>query len=319
MTVCIAAIYNNNAIFGASDRMVTGGYGDITFEPPAPKILNLTNSIAVLTAGDQSLQMQVFQKVGKMIAQEIAAEPAKWIDISHAAEVYSKCYYELRSKRVEEHILSPYSLTFDTFISRQKEMSQGFIDTVTSKIQRFINDLDSIETIITGVDDTGPHIYVVKDGEINCHDKLGFASIGIGSYHAISHFMFSSYSRVSSETKSLLTIHQAKKKAEVSPGVGKDTDMCIIGPDKGTFNMITKPPFPTDIVKDLDGFYGRYKKKIGRMDEKTEKDIQNYIDQRVVQVKGQEASPTSSVSPSVSPSPSEPPVKKLKGKKGRKA
>ncbi len=76
--------------------------------------------------------------------------------------------------------------------------------------------------------------------------------------------------------------------------------MCVIGPDKGTFIMITKPPFLTDIVKDLDTFYVKYKKKIEKMDAKTETDIQNYIDQKVVQSKKQEVVPSPSPSASKS-------------------
>ena len=72
VTVCIATI-NNGIIIGASDRMITAG--DIEFEPPVAKILTLTTAIAVLTAGDQSIQMQVFQKAYKTIAEKIAPEP----------------------------------------------------------------------------------------------------------------------------------------------------------------------------------------------------------------------------------------------------
>jgi len=102
LTVCIAII-NNGAIIGASDRMITAG--DIEFEPSVSKILSPTNSIAILTAGDQSIQMQVYQKVYKIIADKIDTEPNKWIDISYVAEVYSKCFYDLRNKLIENNIL----------------------------------------------------------------------------------------------------------------------------------------------------------------------------------------------------------------------
>ena len=152
VTVCIAAIYNNNAILGASDRMVTGGYGDITFEPPNPKILPITNSIVVMTAGDQNIQMQVFQKASKIVGENISANPSQWINVSDATETYSKCFYELRNKLIENNILSQYNLTLDSFISKQKEMNREFIDMITTSIDRF--DIDHmrdqrIETIIT--------------------------------------------------------------------------------------------------------------------------------------------------------------------------
>jgi len=278
VTVCIAAIYDSASILGASDRMVTGGFGDIEFEPPAPKILNITNSIAVMTAGDQNIQMQVFQKAYKVVGGKIKAQPDRWVSVSEAAEIYSECFYDLRNKFVEDGVLLPYHLNFDSFISKQQEMNQDFVNRITNKIDRFPREnIGDIETILTGIDDSGPHIYVVRNGVINCDDKLGFASIGIGSNHALSHFMFSSYSRIASESKALLTIHQAKKKAEVSPGVGEQTDMCHIGPQPGTFKMIAEPIFTKPIVRDLDNFYKKYKKQIELLDKKTEEKIKYYL------------------------------------------
>ena len=278
MTVCIAAIYDNASILGASDRMVTGGFGDIEFEPPAPKILNITNSIAVLTAGDQNIQMQVFQKAYRVVGEKIKAQPEKWLGVSDAAEIYSGCFYALRNKLIEDGVLLPYNLNYDSFISKQKEMNIDFVNRLTNKIDRFPREyIGDIETILAGIDETGPHIYVVRNGIINCNDKLGFASIGIGSNHALSHFMFSSYSRIASEPKALLTIHQAKKKAEVSPGVGEQTDMCHMGPNPGSFKMIAEPIFTKPIVRDLDNFYKKYKKQIKLLDKKTEDKIKDYL------------------------------------------
>jgi 20S proteasome alpha/beta subunit len=278
MTVCIAAIYDSASILGASDRMITGGYGDIEFQPPAPKILNITNSIAVMTAGDQNIQMQVFQKAFQVVRQRIQDQPDKWVSVSDVAEIYSKSFYGLRNRLVEEGILLPYNLNFESFISKQCEMNQDFVDRIINRIDRFPREnIGAVETILAGIDDSGPHIYVVRNGIINCNDKLGFASIGIGSNHALSHFMFSSYSRIATESKALLTIHQAKKKAEVSPGVGEQTDMCHIGPQPGTFKMIAEPAFTKPIVKDLDNFYRKYKQQIDLLDKRTEEKIKYYL------------------------------------------
>lgn len=296
MTVCIAAIYNNNSILGASDRMVTGGYGDITFEPPISKILTLTNSIAVLAAGDISVHTQVFQATFKTLGDQIKASPTKWIDISEAAGAYSNHFYDLRNKLLERRVLSLYGLTLTSLAEKLKEADGKFMDTLNDRIKKFLDDFESVETIITGIDDSGPHIYVVKDGEISCHDKLGFAAIGIGGYHAISHFMLSSYSRTDSESKALLTTHQAKKKAEISPGVGKATDMCVIGPTKGSFSPITQPPLPKDVVQDLDKYYEKYTKKISKLNKKTEEEIVKYLNELVPKkTPKQEINPSSTI------------------------
>lgn len=281
MTVCIAAIYNNNSIICVSDRMITGGYGDITFEPPIPKILQFTSAITALTAGDQNIQMQVYNRTRKMVDEKIAKNPEEWLSVADVARMYSDNFYEVRAEMIEGEVLSQYGLTMDSFIAKQKEMNQVLVNTLTNRIDRFQTDhMGSINTVITGIDDVGglntPHIYVIRNGKISCHDKLGFTSIGIGASHAISHFMLSSYSRFESEPKALLTIHQAKKKSEVSPGVGHETDMCIIGPGKGQFTSIV-PIKGLNILKDLDGFYEAYTRKIKHLDKSTEKKIQDYL------------------------------------------
>ena len=82
--------------------------------------------------------------------------------------------------------------------------------------------------------------------------------------------------------------------------MGKATDMCVIGPYKGTFNLI-----PDEIVKHLDVFYESYKKKISKMDQKNEEITQDYLThltQTTNQI--QKVSPSPSASPSNSPSAS---------------
>ena len=175
----------------------------------------------------------------------------------------------------EKEILSPYMLNNETFIARQKEMSSDLIKKITDRIERF--PIEEIETIITEIDDSGAHIFVVRSGVISCDNKIGFASVGIGSYHALSHFMFSAYTRFESASKALLTIHQAKKKSEVSPGVGAQTDMFLVGPSLGSFVMIDQPDFKTSIVKYLDNFYIEYKQEIEKLDKKTEDKITDYL------------------------------------------
>jgi 20S proteasome alpha/beta subunit len=302
LTVCIVAI-NNGAIIGASDRMITAG--DIEFEPSVSKILPLTSSIAILTAGDQSIQMQVYQRAYKIIAERVSTEPNKWIDVSFAVEVYSRCFYNLRKTMIENSILSSYNLTLDSFIARNKEMSENLINEINNRIRRFTYELEGIETIIAGVDNSIPHmtkdgtsahIYTVKDGEISCHDKLGFASIGYGSNHALSHFMLSKYTKFIPEPKALLTIHQAKKKSEVSPGVGKETDMFFIAGlgQLIMFDQLQKK----DIVKDLDDFYDKYIEKIEESNKEIEEKIANYFNEMIKKI------PKSEQEPSVSPSAS---------------
>lgn len=301
LTVCIAAI-NNGMIFGSADRMVTAG--DIEFESSSPKILPLTTAIVALTAGDQNIQMQVYQKAYQMIAGEITSKPNVWIDVRHAAEIYSQCFYGLRNKMIEDSVLSMYGLTFNSYISQQKKMSDKLIEKIDNRIAQQAYIWGGIKTIIAGVDtsiphvtqdNTSPHLFVVEDGEIFCHDKLGFVAIGGGSNHAESHFMLSNFTTTMISSSALLAVHQAKKKSEVCPGVGKKTDLFLIA-GLGRFTFINTI-YQQNTLKKLDDLYDNYNEEIKNLSEDMEEQIASYLEE----ISEIPESEQESVSPSPSP------------------
>jgi hypothetical protein len=61
MTICVAAICEDNTIMGASDRMLTAR--DVQFEPPQPKIIPLTKSIVTMISGDSYAQAEILALV----------------------------------------------------------------------------------------------------------------------------------------------------------------------------------------------------------------------------------------------------------------
>lgn len=86
VTVCIAAIGEQNNLFLASDRMVTTG--DIEFEPQQPKIYQLSTSIAVMTAGDIALQTEILQGVYAKVRARIETEPKNWWNLADVTDLY---------------------------------------------------------------------------------------------------------------------------------------------------------------------------------------------------------------------------------------
>jgi hypothetical protein len=264
VTVCIAAICNSNStIFGACDRMMTSG--DIEFEPKLPvnksprphatanpKIHVVTSSIVFLTAGDSGLQTEVMADVKIDINGRIDREPDKWINVKDAVEMYVDAYNKAKAAYVRNDVLIPRFLDADTFISRQSEMNADFILDTTKEISRSEADLmgvRGIETIITGVDTSGPHIYAVfksaNGNYVTCCDSIGFAAVGIGSRHAESQFMLAGHNPHADREETLLLTYMAKKKSEVAPGVGEGTDMFVIGPNTGSLSMM-------DSIQDFD-------------------------------------------------------------------
>jgi 20S proteasome alpha/beta subunit len=261
VTVCIAAIYQNNQIIGISDRMITTG--DIEFEPKNSKIISLTNSIVVMTAGDGNLHEQILTVARTYVTKRISAKKNDWIAVADIANLYRDTYIKIKKDTIERDILSRYGLTYDSYTSRQKQLSDKVLDEISDAFDNF--DLPDVETIVAGIDDTGAHIFTVMNNETNFDDSVGFTAIGIGYWHADSHFMLSDYSKSDLEDKALATIHAAKKKAEVSPGVGKDSDLFIIGPGKGSLTIFQPTP-ELDLMTDIDKLYGNYKKQVEKID-----------------------------------------------------
>jgi len=293
VTVCIAAIFGNNAIIGLSDRMITTE--DIEFQPPQSKILRISNAIAFMTAGDSNIQTQLYSKTAKVVGEKIEANPKKWVTIEETANIYKDFFFDFKNRLAKDMILSPYMLDQETFVERQRMMSREFIDRIAYNLETFRT--EPIGAIIAGIDETGPHIYTIRNGEISCDDGIGFTSIGIGSNHALSHLMLSGYTRDTILPKAFLTIHQAKKKAEVSPGVGEKTDMFLVGPQLGSL-FVSNPKYEPETLKQLDRFYMGYTKGIENLNKRYLGKMEEHLKTLIEKQKS-----VSSVSPSVSPSP----------------
>jgi hypothetical protein len=234
--------------------------GDIEFEPdldslskpPASpaiyntnaKIFLLTTSIVAMTAGDSGLQAEVVASTRAKVSERTSAEPHKWLDVKNAVDFYLESYNTAKAKRIHDVIFAPLGLDANSFLSRQHELNTNFISDVTKRLQWFeseFQDTHGADTIITGVDTT-PHIYritkSVNGNDVTCCDSIGFAAIGSGARHAESQFMLSGHNPHSDRDETLLLTYLAKKRSEIAPGVGKGTDMFVIGPLPGTVAMM---------------------------------------------------------------------------------
>jgi hypothetical protein len=158
VTVCVAAICGGNIILGASDRMLTAG--DVEFEPETAKIYSLTNSTVAMIAGESSLQISILERLYQFVAQRLKDKPAGWIPLDELADQYHRIYQDIKSAKAEARVLGPLGLTLDNFVRRQHEMAPSFIAELTREIINL--DMPAIEAIITGIDTTGAHIYVIS-------------------------------------------------------------------------------------------------------------------------------------------------------------
>lgn len=115
-------------------------------------------------------------------------------------------------------------------------MDPALIEKIAHDLIHF--QLPSVSVIISGVDETGAHIYIVNDGDPICRDGVGFAAIGGGARHAESQLMLGRHAWNSPASETLLLAYTAKKRAEVAPGVGTFTDLFVCGPHLGSLVFV---------------------------------------------------------------------------------
>lgn len=229
VTICIAAICDfrsdpssglySPCIVGATDRMLTAG--DIQFEPPTGKIFSLSRNVVALLAGDAGAQIEILNNTFSGFGGR--AE----VGVREAVDAYCGELSKYNVGQAEKRILAPYGMSMEKFLELHDSLGEGFADQLTYKIDR--NSV-GVATIVAGVDSSGAHIYTIhEEGDVHCHDLVAFAAIGDGEWHASSQFMFAKYTRSWNFSKAMLLAYSAKKRAEVAPGVGCDTDLFFIG------------------------------------------------------------------------------------------
>lgn len=235
VTVCIAAIcswYNQTMIVGASDRKLT--YGDIEFERTQTKVFHFVPNIVALVAGDATIQHTLCDNT----LMEVVKPQSRTLSVSEVANAFAEQFVAYRKKVTEKKILLPLGLDLESFASASQNMSTDLAMHLATELLNF--DL-GVETLVTGVDSTGAHIYTINNpGLASCNDAVGFAAIGIGDNHALAQFMFSRYTRWWVFQRALLLTYSAKRRAEAAPGVGKETDLFYIGPHPQPFLYATE-------------------------------------------------------------------------------
>jgi 20S proteasome alpha/beta subunit len=259
VTLCVAGIFymdGRGGVVAASDRMVTSG--DVSFEPNKEKILSLTegmsygktNEIYLLISGDIATQTEICQRVRLDVRQILASQPDSRFHVVEVARLYGLYYDEFRMWEASKAILSPFGLDTESFISRQKDMAPSLVSEISRELLNYDSPSLQLETLVVGVDASGPHIFHIKNGRVSCQDHIGFASIGIGEYHANSQLMLSGFSHKCDVAEASFLIYTAKKRAEVAPGVGPATDMVVIGPELGFSALM-----PSELLDPLEKIY----------------------------------------------------------------
>lgn len=214
-------------IIGAADRLITIAEGQISYEPPRQKIHMLTPLIVAIPAGDNDINVEVIKNTIGAISNINS--------VYDVADIYSQQYEDYIKKVVERTVLYPRNLNWDSYNNFNYSKDQDWL--IAGKINIFGVENPASETIIAGVDESGPQIYLVNNGWARCQNWAGFATVGIGGEHARLEFIIGNHSSSNPYADTLLLTYIAKQRANMAAHVGEDTDLFSLSLKDGYTNL----------------------------------------------------------------------------------
>lgn len=223
MTVCIAALAEEGKkVVLASDRMITASF-PIPYEfetDDVPKVYRVGNTI-VMSAGNALNAYAIIERA----KAEIASRQIR--NVEQTAETVRRSFQDYRRSRAVEQLLEPRGLSLESYYDRQQKLVLGVVQDVESKLTSFNL---KIELILAGCQDKeGCHIFTISHPGVSLlHDAVGYVSIGSGAPHVMYYFMGSEYKKNLPVEQVEKMVREAKKRSEVAPGVGRQTELIII-------------------------------------------------------------------------------------------
>lgn len=114
-----------------------------------------------------------------MSAKDSKIEKEKRLTVQEVIEAYCDAYRTIHFRQIESAILVPQCLTLKSYFEKQKkgELSAALVNHIATQFDNFRQETE-VETIISGIDDEGTHIYVIKNDEVRCESNNGYAAIG---------------------------------------------------------------------------------------------------------------------------------------------
>lgn len=236
MTVGIAAICNGKdgespAAILAADRLVTTGRTTrIEYEGTESKIEEVLDSSSLrsvaVAAGSLALADDLFFKMGEAIVNE---PPHSIRDIVHHG---IDSFHKLEHETFNNQVLGPLDLQLEDLkkgdLALAKEYQKGLLQDVLEKQQEIERNL---RVLFADVDDNGAHIYSLEEADMARHDGTGYATVGSGSQSAQLTFTRNRYDKECSLADGLMTVIEAKARAEEAQGVGTKMDIVIVRED----------------------------------------------------------------------------------------
>jgi hypothetical protein len=147
--------------------------------------------------------------------------------VADIAQALGQGFGAARGQKLEQQRLSLRGLTLQTFYANHTSLNQNIVALLDNQMSQYNLGL---ELLLAGVDPSGAHIYsVMHPGPPeNLHDTIGYAAVGSGTIHALQSLIGFGHSADAEYHQTVFRVYAAKRRSEVAPGVGLDTDMAVI-------------------------------------------------------------------------------------------
>jgi 20S proteasome alpha/beta subunit len=234
VTICLGALcrdkVDGDTVVLASDRMVTWA-GLTEFEHQVPKIHQLSVSTWALIAGDALAGT----RIARDVAQKLTSAGGT---VEEIANLVAKRYAEVRMEAASAQILTARGLSLQQFYQMHQQLLPQIVGALDATLASFNL---GVEMIIAGVDGTGAHLYTVSNpgGTAQCQDIIGAVAVGSGQLHAIQSMIGFRHGSMDPVSEVLFRVFSSKRRAELAPGVGHETDLAIVSP-QGVRHLSTK-------------------------------------------------------------------------------
>jgi hypothetical protein len=175
------------------------------------------------------------------------------LDSGNALEELQIPVEQMKLRAADRFIGKRFGMGYHKFVSRKKYWPQEQFKRCTEAIE---GHRTKLELILVGFINGFPALYFLSDDEVAvCHDM---ALIGVGAFAAETVLRTREQSENSTMGRTLYNVFEAKRAAEISSFVGRDTSMLILRSMDSDPNKYTGTVVMPDGFKFLQGLYGEY-------------------------------------------------------------
>jgi 20S proteasome alpha/beta subunit len=192
------------------------------FEHQVPKIHQLSGSTWALIAGDALAGT----RIARDVAQRLTSAGGT---VEEIAALVAKRFAEVRMESAAAQILTARGLSLPDYYQMHQQLLPQIVGAIDNTLASFKL---GVEMIIAGVDGTGAHLYTVSNpgDTAQCQDVIGAVAVGSGQIHAIQSMISFRHGSMDPVSEVLFRVFSSKRRAELAPGVGHETDLAVISP-----------------------------------------------------------------------------------------